>query len=76
MGRSACTEESAMGQLVIVKFTGVSKALIDSGACLTVAGSIFIVWLREHTKHPKYIRVRSLQKRIDVYTGCGIVSQR
>jgi hypothetical protein len=65
-----------MGQLVIVEFTGMSKALINGGPRLTVAGFIFIEWLREHTKHGKYIRVRSLQKRTNIYTGCGVVFQR
>lgn len=65
-----------MGQLVVVEFGGMSKALINRGPRLTAARFIFIAWLREHTSHPKYIRARGLQKRTDIYTGCDAFSQR
>lgn len=48
MGGPASTEDSAMGQLVVIKFRRMPKALIDGGARLTIAGSICIARLREH----------------------------
>ena len=49
-----------MGQLIIVEIGGMSKALIDSSTRLTVARSIFVGFLREHTKQR---RIYELQPR-------------